>query len=87
MKPLMLLCTVMLSLTIGRALAQGPPQETAKQKMKKLAFMTGRWKGEGTSSQRGGAPIKINQEEKIEFQLDSLVITFEGTGRRLDDPA
>lgn len=86
MKPLMLLCTVLLSLTIGRSIAQGPPAEASKQKMKKLAFMVGRWKGEATSMQRGGAPIKIIQEEKIEWQLDSLLITFEGTGRRVDDP-
>jgi len=85
MKPLMLLCTVMLSLTIARSLAQGPPPDIAKQKMKKLALMVGRWKGEATISQRG-APFKVNQEEKIEFQLDSLLITFEGTGRRQDDP-
>ena len=87
MKPLMLLCTIMLSLTIGRSLAQGPPLEISKQKMKKLAIMVGRWKGEATVSQRGGAPLKVNQEEKIEWQLDSLLITFEGTGRRQDDPS
>ena len=60
--------------------------KAAREKMNKLNFMAGQWKGEATISQRGGAPIKVNQEEKIEWQLDSLVITFEGTGRRQDDP-
>src|SRR5687768_13679601 len=87
MKHLMLICAIMLGLSLGRSLAQSPPSEAAKQKMKKLAFMVGRWKGEATISQRGGAPIKVNQEEKIEYQLDSLLITFEGTGRTQADPS
>jgi hypothetical protein len=86
MKPLMLLCTIIIGLTFSRSLAQGPSPDASKQKMKKLALMVGRWKGEATVSQRGGAPFKVNQEEKIEWQLDSLLITFEGTGRRQDDP-
>ena len=86
MKHLMLICAIMLGLNTGRSLAQVPPAETAQQKMKKLEFMIGKWKGEATVSQRGGAPIKVNQEEKIESQLDGLLITFEGTGRNQDDP-
>lgn len=82
----MLICAIMLGLTLGRSNAQGSPPEAAKEKMKKLAFMAGRWKGEATISQRGGAPIKVIQEEKIEWQLDSLLITFEGTGRTITDP-
>src|SRR5690349_16537421 len=87
MKHLMLICAIMLGLHVSRSLAQtAAPAETAKQKMKKLEFMIGRWKGEATVSRQGGAPIKVNQEEKIESQLDGLLITFEGTGRSQDDP-
>ena len=89
MKQFMFVCTIMLGLTVGKSLAQvaPTPAETAKQKMKKLEFMAGKWKGEATVSQRGGAPIKVNQEENIVWQLDGLVLTFEGTGRNQDDPS
>lgn len=86
MKHFMLICSIVLGFNLGRSFAQVSPAETAKQKMKKLEIMVGRWKGEATVSQRGGAPIKVNQEENIEWELDGLVITFEGTGRTQDDP-
>jgi len=86
MKHLMIILAIMLGLTVGRLMAQGPINTVAKQNMKKLEFMTGRWKGEALVSQRGGAPFKVNQEEKIVFQLDSLVLMIEGTGRRVDEP-
>ncbi|HEY3429187.1 MAG TPA: hypothetical protein VGK39_00840 [Cyclobacteriaceae bacterium] len=84
MKNLLIIGAIFLGFSVG-ALAQGPSPE-AKQKMKKLALMVGRWKGEATVMQRGGAPVKVTQEEKIEYQLDSLLITFEGTGRNVSDP-
>ena len=31
--------------------------------------------------QRGGSPVKVLQEERIEWILDSLVLTMEGTGK------
>ncbi len=69
----------------GAAISQDT-SKAAREKMKKLNLMAGRWKGEATVSQRGGAPIKVNQEENIKWELDSLVLTFEGTGRKQDDP-
>jgi hypothetical protein len=86
MKSFILCLALVLGIALGRTVAQGPVSKAAQQQMKKLEFMAGRWKGEATVSQRGGAPIKVNQEEKIEYQLDSLVITFEGTGRTSTDP-
>ncbi len=82
-KQITLLCLmlVMSSAAIGQ-----DSSKAAREKMKKLNFMAGRWKGEATVSQRGGAPIKINQEEKIEWQLDSLVLLVEGIGRKQDEP-
>jgi hypothetical protein len=52
-----------------------------RENLRKLDFMTGNWKGEATIQQRGSAPIKVVQEEKIEWRLDSLLLTVEGTGR------
>jgi len=54
-----------------------------RENLRKLDFMAGNWKGEATIQQRGGAPIKVVQEEKIEWRLDSLVLTVEGTGKDL----
>lgn len=86
MKNLLLISSILLGLAIGKSYAQGPINATAKQNMKKLALMVGRWKGEANVSQRGGASIKVNQEENIKWELDSLIITFEGTGRTADEP-
>jgi len=64
MKQFIFIGTILLGLTVGKSLAQAPQAatvETAKQKMKKLEFMIGKWKGEATVSQRGGAPVKVNQ--------------------------
>src|SRR5687768_14127962 len=81
MKPLMLLCTVMLSLTIGRTLAQAPAPEAVKLEMKKVAYMAGRWSGEANVKQRNGSTVKVLQEENIQFKLDGTVLLIEGTGK------
>lgn len=52
-----------------------------RENLRSLDFMAGNWKGEATIQQRSGAPINVSQEEKIEWKLDSLVLTVEGTGR------
>ncbi len=82
-KQITLLC--MMLMMAGAVIGQDT-SKTAREKMKKLNLMAGRWKGEATVSQRGGAPIKVTQEENIKWELDSLVLTFEGTGRKQDDP-
>ena len=81
MKPLMLLCTIMLSLTFSRAIAQGPAPETVKQEMKKIAYMAGRWSGEANVRHGNTPPVKVLQEENIQFKLDGTVLLIEGTGR------
>ncbi len=82
-KQITLLCLIFIM--SGTVISQDT-SSAARAKMKKLNLMAGRWKGEASVSQRGGAPLKINQEEKIEWQLDSLVLTIEGTGRNQSDP-
>ncbi len=54
---------------------------TNKTQMKMLSYMIGSWKGSATITQQGGAPIKVEQEEKISWQLDSLLINVEGIGK------
>lgn len=54
---------------------------TSREVLKKLNYMAGRWKGEATIQQRGGPPKKVIQEERIDWRLDSLVLTIEGTGK------
>jgi hypothetical protein len=62
---------------------QAQVQDQAKlnrEQLKPLSYMIGSWKGSATI-QQGGVSIKVNQEEKISWQLDSLLINIEGIGR------
>jgi hypothetical protein len=52
-----------------------------RTQLKPLSYLIGNWKGTATIQQQGGAPIKVNQEEKITWQLDSMIINIEGIGR------
>jgi hypothetical protein len=47
--------------------------------MKKLAFLTGTWSGEGTAFMQAG-PLKFQQTESVQYKLDGLVLTIEGAG-------
>jgi hypothetical protein len=51
-----------------------------RDQLKPFSFMIGNWKGTATIQQQGGASIKVNQEEKIGWQLDSTLIQIEGIG-------
>jgi len=81
MKHLMLICAIMLGLSLGRSLAQGPSPEIVKQEMKKIAYMAGHWSGEATIKRGNTPPEKILQKENIQFKLDGTVLLIEGTGR------
>ena len=54
-----------------------------KKQLSSLTYMIGSWKGEATISQRGATPIKAVQEEKISWQLDSMLVNIEGIGKDL----
>jgi hypothetical protein len=65
-------------------LSMGFAQETGKtnrEHLKPFSYLIGNWKGTATIQQRGGEPIKVNQEEKISWQLDSMLIQIEGIGK------
>lgn len=71
----------MLSLSFSLAIAQGPSPEIVKQEMKKIAYMAGRWSGEATVKKGNTPPMKVLQEENVQFKLDGTVLLVEGTGR------
>jgi hypothetical protein len=83
MKNLFLICSLLMGLNVGSALAQQSEtaSENLKANMKKLAYFEGRWKGEAVTTERDGTKTKINQEENIQFKLDGTVLLIEGTGR------
>jgi hypothetical protein len=55
--------------------------KTNREKLKPLSYLIGNWKGTATIQQQGKPPVQINQEEKISWQLDSMLINIEGIGR------
>lgn len=78
---MMLCCTIMLGLMVSRAHAQGPAPEVVKQEMQKLAYMAGKWSGEASMRRGNTPPVKVLQEENIQFKLDGTILLIEGTGR------
>jgi hypothetical protein len=80
----MLTLTIAFSLILSGARAQQNNAEQIKLEMKKLSYMAGRWKGEGTVRQGNTPPIRVNQEEEIQYKLDGTVLMIEGTGRKPD---
>jgi len=74
---------LLLTLTVTSLVAQNPAKVNREQ-LKALNYLIGNWKGSATIQQPGGTSIKVIQEEKITWQLDSMLINIEGIGR---DPA
>ncbi|HRG80780.1 MAG TPA: hypothetical protein PL167_14260 [Cyclobacteriaceae bacterium] len=57
------------------------PAKVNQDQLKPFSYMIGSWKGTASIQQQGGTSITVNQEEKISWQLDSLLINIEGIGR------
>lgn len=75
------LCCVFAVITMATATAQGPQGGTAsREEMKKLAFLLGKWKGEGTMMTGPGAKHAAIVNEEITPKLDGLVLMIEGKG-------
>ncbi len=74
-----LLCFLLIG-TSSLLQAQNPAKINRDQ-LKPLNFLVGNWNGTATIQQQGGAPVKVNQEEKISWQLDSTLINIEGFGK------
>ena len=84
MKNVFLLLACLAGLSIGKCIAQ-PPSKVAHEQLKKLAYWQGEWKGEASVRRGPGEPIKVNQEEHIEFRLDDTILLVEGIGRSPED--
>ncbi len=78
MKKLIILSILLAQVTC--ILAQEPGTINREQ-LAPLSYFIGNWKGTATITQQGGAQVKVNQSEKVTWQLDSLLLNFEGTGK------
>ena len=65
----------------NRAIAQGPPVDTAavRAAIAKLDFMVGRWRGTAWQ-QRGPERVQTNMLEIVERKLEGAVLQVEGRG-------
>jgi hypothetical protein len=80
MNSLSLISLVFLILT-SKSFAQNIETDSlSKQKIKKLAFIVGKWEGTGWMYGQDRNRYEFNQTEDIKFKLDSTVILIEGTG-------
>ncbi|MBL7873534.1 MAG: hypothetical protein JNM78_18085 [Cyclobacteriaceae bacterium] len=52
-----------------------------REQLRPLNYFIGNWKGTATIRKQDGSTITVNQEEKITWQLDSLLLNFEGIGK------
>lgn len=55
--------------------------EQARNEMKKMQWMVGKWEGDAWYMQGQGKRATLVQTENIQTQLDGLVFTIEGIGR------
>jgi hypothetical protein len=73
--------TAIILLTTRAAWAQRPDfSATCKEQMKQLAYLAGDWQGEARVTTPSGK-LTIAQSEHIEWKMDGLVLSIEGTGR------
>jgi hypothetical protein len=72
---------VLLSGMAAVSYGQQPNVAAQREAMKKLEFLVGKWSGQGTVVRGPGEPMKLRQSEDVQFKLDGLVMTVEGTGR------
>ncbi len=80
MRNVFILLACLAGLSIGKSMAQ-PASKIAQEQLKKLAYWQGDWKGEATIRRGPGEPIKVNQEEHIEFRLENTILLVEGIGK------
>ncbi|HEX5168988.1 MAG TPA: hypothetical protein VFW11_07425 [Cyclobacteriaceae bacterium] len=77
---------IVLSFYSKFVIAQAPDfSALCQEEMKKVAYLSGHWKGEAVYQRGAGSPITVMQEEKVEFKLDGTVLLIEGTGRNANE--
>jgi hypothetical protein len=57
------------------------PARVNREQLKQLNYLVGNWKGTAVIQQQGGTSINVMQEEKVTWQLDSLLMMIEGVGK------
>src|SRR5688572_24589229 len=80
-QPLALFVTILVAAQFASvvSLAQAPkPPELALAEMKKLAFLTGNWRGEGWVEFAPGQRRTFTSREIVEFKLDGVLLLIEG---------
>jgi hypothetical protein len=84
MKNVVILLACFTGLSIGKSMAQ-PASKVAQDLLKLLAYWAGVWKGEASIRRGPGEPIKVNQQEPIEYRLEGTILLVEGIGRSPED--
>ncbi len=57
------------------------PGDAHREAMKKLHFLAGEWRGEGSMRMGPGEPSKSTVVEKVELRQDGLTLVLEGIGK------
>jgi len=79
-----LITVIIAALTSAQLFAQPRDfSEQCKTEMQKLSYFVGDWKGTAVVQTRNG-PLTVNQTEHIEWKLDGVLLSIEGTGRESD---
>src|SRR5579884_2408348 len=83
-----LIAFALLALSISAA-AQQPPRspsaEAQRRAMEKLRFLLGRSVGDGRMLRPSGEWTEFHQTERVEYELDGLLLVIEGMGRAKTD--
>lgn len=75
------LITILIIIVVNANLVSAQDPKNNREQLKPLSYLIGNWKGTATIQQQGKAPLLVNQEERITWQLDSMLINVEGTGK------
>ncbi len=54
--------------------------------MRSIAFLEGRWEGEGTLRRGPGEPMRFTSAETVAARLDGRILTVEGSHRDATNP-
>lgn len=73
----LLLCFL---ISISTFAQMGGTDQEAKEAMRKLAFIEGKWAGEGWMMGQDGQKNPFSQTEDISFKLDGTALLIEGKG-------
>jgi hypothetical protein len=65
----------------GQARQESPQAREAREAMKKLAWLTGRWSGTAAVTQAPGATLTLQQSEDVRLKVFDTSLLIEGTGR------